>query len=1840
MLKDPPTFITRAFFNTFPFSPKFLQSIAKRTEDDAVLSVRTEDGALIETQASECCLQNERDDTVDDLVRSDFLHEPGILHTLGVRYGMDSIYTYSGQILIAANPHKRLPYIYGPRMMAQYRGVALGELSPHVYAIAEAAYAAMLADEQRQAILISGESGAGKTESAKMVMQYLAHRAGPTVSAVASRGKQSSSSNGTTIGGAVSAPIEEQVLESNPLLEAFGNAKTARNDNSSRFGKFVEIDFDAGGRVTGASIATYLLERSRVVSIRSPERSFHIFYQLCAGADEEMRSELHLHGGATGFQTLSQSDVFELEDVDDAEAFKHTLDAMRIVGLSDTNIKSILRCVAAILHLGNVVFEGSSGDEAVASSTPKATDALNTAAALLGVSSDALLTALTTRAIETRGERIVKTLDAIAAAESRDAFAKSLYSRLFDWLVAAVNRKIGAIGGGGRTSRSIGILDIYGFECFDRNSFEQLCINLANEKLQQAFNAHVFKGEQAEYAEEGIAWSYVDFVDNQDVLDLLEGCVAAGAGARSTSTQQGVFPLIDEACRLPRATHQDLAHALRTRLASHPRFGIPRRDQHAFAVQHYAGEVCYSTDALLDKNRDFVVAEHAGLMSKSAAALLQELFGAEKTLEGSGGSGQFDDQGKRRSAFMLSTVGSRFRRQLGGLMNTLGECQPHFIRCIKPNSASLPGSLAPPYVLEQLRAGGVLEAVRIACAGFPTRKPFLPFAQRFASLLGASKLQELGLPRTSTGFVDWYAASEGQIAEVVKRIMKISGIDGWQMGHTRVFLRAGQLAQLEGSRGRLLAIAAVKVQAAWRALEARRQLARARDAAKRIQKAWRDYVEAKEAARLKREAAAVRVQAAWKRHAARKAYIHHKRTTKAILIQSNWRRYVARSKFLEETEAGRRAAAKAEEDARLAASATTIQSSWRRVLAQRQVAVLRRQAKRVQDLQLERDTLAAERAAMAAALAAAEARATTAEADIAAKAARISTLESEVAELSAEVESSNAKVTAALSASAAGATAVEAAAASRAAELDGAHKRAAAALREEVEVAKRQRSEADERAAVAEGKLAQVQAELDSMRAELARSAVLLEERDGEIAAAKDLADQMKREKEALRASSQAATIAAAAAAATALKQAEDRGAAAAAAASSSAATEIKTLKIQLADAESKALRNSTALRDAQEKSSQLAARVEALSSRTERLEADSHAAADRENALLQELENTRRAAAARVRTPSPLAMAQSPVSTPLRRTIAQELDAAANDIGAASRSGGIPTNESAAAQSASMMALTEAVVFQRLPFVDAWSGFSGTLAIPQAAWLLHRCLLQWARQWRASEVAAAAFHIESSIAAAAIADRGLSCSGYWLAASLATGALLKMRVVGKPDLQQLFKLADSFIGLTDLHVALGGVIAEEIPVNIALLLSEEAKKCARRRSVTGRPALAQMATNGSNTSTSATTSPTICLPSGAAIPVTPSSPADVELAHMGSAERHWRALLGGIANVVEVLRTQGVPAAAVRAVVWATLRYIDGELLNALLLRRDCCSVSAAKALLTGLTAMQDVSSFVGAEWGCEPEEAARALDRSSQAARYLVQGKDDCARKALRNINVLQDLTRQCPSLTLQQVHRLTEHQHDDWLAGTGASMGSQTLVLLEMLRRFMNENRARLGFGGVNQPPTAVATADNAAAPAAEGTTPSRWVPFGEEESAATGTGAGVGSTLPELDEEDLLVDSSAPFAMFRAPFPVTRRLLTEAARSFVVAPGPGTNAANTSSISTPGPRLPNGSLPQLSPSKTTSPASGQGSPAVSAAATQPRSPAPSGLSLLDAIDQRCAKAGIPEALLANPNFSFLN
>lgn len=777
-----------------------------------------------------------------------------ILHTLRVRYELDMIYTYSGQILIAVNPHKPLKHLYGSRMMAQYRGIPFGDLSPHTYAVAEAAYSAMMIDEKRQAILISGESGAGKTESAKMVMQYLAHRSG--------------SKFGDTIGSAT--PIEQQILESNPLLEAFGNAKTVRNDNSSRFGKFVEIDFDRTGRVAGANISTYLLERSRVVSIGSPERSFHIFYQMCYGASDDLKKRLFLFEDISKFRYLGQSSTVKLDGIDDKDGFVATLNAMKVIGLDANEIEAVLRCVAAVLHLGNIGFvtaENAMADEAVVSPDETSIAGLHNAAALLGTTPEKLSGALMKRTISTAGEKIEKRYNVIESEESRDSLAKSLYSKLFDWLVSAVNKKIGSVGGSSRTPLSVGILDIYGFESFDTNSFEQLCINLANEKLQQAFNAHVFKAEQEEYTLEGIDWSYIEFIDNQDVLDLLEGTQLSSITKENLNGKKlGIFPMLDEACRLPRATFQDLAISLRSNLEKHPRFSAPKRNQFSFIVNHYAGEVRYVTDGFLEKNRDFIVEDQEALMRSCDEPLPKDLY-----LEVN------DKDTKKRNAFKLNTIGSTFQKQLNKLSGTLNECQPHFIRCIKPNGNSMPGNLQPAYAMEQLRAGGVLEAVRIACAGYPTRKPFSPFVKRYSVLLSHEDIESSRIATTENGLIDWDALQDHQVSDLAVAIMQKSSLSGWQIGRTKIFLRTGQLAALEGQRGKVISDAVLKIQSYWRSYQARRRFKKTVQSIIMVQSAWRSFSARTEAKRIRMQRAAKTIQCQWRSYQAQKLLVERKR---------------------------------------------------------------------------------------------------------------------------------------------------------------------------------------------------------------------------------------------------------------------------------------------------------------------------------------------------------------------------------------------------------------------------------------------------------------------------------------------------------------------------------------------------------------------------------------------------------------------------------------------------------------------------------------------------------------------------------------------------------------------------------------------------------------------------------------------------------------------------------------------------------------------------------------------------------------------------------------------------
>ncbi|EXB74900.1 Myosin-J heavy chain [Morus notabilis] len=776
---------------------------------------------------------------VDDMTKLTYLNEPGVLYNLQRRYALNDIYTYTGSILIAVNPFTKLPHLYNVHMMEQYKGAPFGELSPHVFAVADASYRAMMNDDRSQSILVSGESGAGKTETTKLIMQYL-----------------------TYVGGRAAGDdrtVEQQVLESNPLLEAFGNARTVRNDNSSRFGKFVEIQFDANGRISGAAIRTYLLERSRVVQITDPERNYHCFYQLCASGRDAEKYEI---GHPSHFHYLNQSKTYELDGVSSAEEYIKTRRAMDIVGISREDQEAIFRTLAGILHLGNIEFSPGKEHDSSVLKDKKSTFHLQLAASLFMCDAELLLATLCTRSIQTREGSIVKALDCNAAVAGRDALAKTVYARLFDWLVDKINRSVGQ----DLNSRvQIGVLDIYGFECFKDNSFEQFCINFANEKLQQHFNEHVFKMEQDEYSKEEINWSYIEFIDNQDVLDLIE-------------------------------------------------------------------KVTYHTDTFLDKNRDYVVVEHCNLLSSSKCPLIAGLFPSlpEESL---------------RSSYKFSSVSSRFKHQLQSLMETLSSTQPHYIRCVKPNSLNRPQKFENLSILHQLRCGGVLEAVRISLAGYPTRKTYSEFVDRFGILA----------PEFMDGSYD-----EKAIAE---KILKKLNLDNFQLGRTKVFLRAGQIGVLDSRRAEVLDSAAKLVQRRLRTFIARRDFISNKAAAFVLQAYCRGCLARKMYIVKREEAAALLIQKRVRRWLLRRAYLqlylaavtiqscirsfatrqrflHGKKHKAATLIQARWRMCKVRSSFRHDQN-----------------SIIAIQCLWRRKLAKRELRKLRKEANEAGALRLAKTKL-------------------------------------------------------------------------------------------------------------------------------------------------------------------------------------------------------------------------------------------------------------------------------------------------------------------------------------------------------------------------------------------------------------------------------------------------------------------------------------------------------------------------------------------------------------------------------------------------------------------------------------------------------------------------------------------------------------------------------------------------------------------------------------------------------------------------------------------------------------------------------------------------------------------
>ncbi|XP_059570663.1 unconventional myosin-Va isoform X4 [Alligator mississippiensis] len=786
----------------------------------------------------------------NDLTALSYLHEPAVLHNLKVRF-IDSklIYTYCGIVLVAINPYEQLP-IYGEDIINAYSGQNMGDMDPHIFAVAEEAYKQMARDERNQSIIVSGESGAGKTVSAKYAMRYFA----------------------TVSGSASDANVEEKVLASNPIMESIGNAKTTRNDNSSRFGKYIEIGFDKRYRIIGANMRTYLLEKSRVVFQAEEERNYHIFYQLCASAALSEFKTLRL-GNANYFHYTKQGGNPVIDGIDDAKEMLNTRQACTLLGISDSYQMGIFQILAGILHLGNVGFTSRDSDSCT---IPPKHEPLTIFCDLMGVEYEEMSHWLCHRKLATATETYIKPISKLQAINARDALAKHIYANLFNWIVNHVNK---ALHSAVKQHSFIGVLDIYGFETFEINSFEQFCINYANEKLQQQFNMHVFKLEQEEYMKEQIPWTLIDFYDNQPCINLIEA-------------KMGILDLLDEECKMPKGSDDSWAQKLyNTHLNKCALFEKPRMSNKAFIIQHFADKVEYQCEGFLEKNKDTVYEEQIKVLKSSKFKLLPELFRDEgKVLSPTSATtsgrtplsrtvvkpaktrpGQASKEHKK-------TVGHQFRNSLHLLMETLNATTPHYVRCIKPNDFKFPFTFDEKRAVQQLRACGVLETIRISAAGFPSRWTYQEFFSRYRVLM---KQKDVLSDRKQT------------CKNVLEKL--ILDKDKYQFGKTKIFFRAGQVAYLEKIRADKLRAACIRIQKTIRGWLMRKKYLRMRKAAITIQRYVRGYQARCYVKFLRRTRAATIIQKFQRMYVVRKRYQRMQAVT--IALQSLLRGYMARNKY-------------------------------------------------------------------------------------------------------------------------------------------------------------------------------------------------------------------------------------------------------------------------------------------------------------------------------------------------------------------------------------------------------------------------------------------------------------------------------------------------------------------------------------------------------------------------------------------------------------------------------------------------------------------------------------------------------------------------------------------------------------------------------------------------------------------------------------------------------------------------------------------------------------------------------------------------------------------------------
>ncbi|CEG38263.1 myosin-like protein [Plasmopara halstedii] len=851
-------------------------------EEDA--SKQPEAGVVRTIDKSLMLLQNEltSEDGCADMVSLNYLHEPAILFNLKHRFLRQIPYTYTGAICIAVNPYSWLD-IYTKELQEQYMERDRNELPPHVYATSAGAFQHMRVFGENQSILVSGESGAGKTETTKILMSHLA-----------SAGSQS-----TTEAQAKEANIIERVLDANPLMESFGNAKTSRNDNSSRFGKFSELQFDPRGQLIGARSRTYLLEKSRVSLQGLGERNYHIFYQLLA-APEDVTTQVKVTGlEAKDFPFIRphEEDLSNGIDVNagmkDAKRFQQTVSCLETMGVSKEDQLSIFKVVAAILHLSRLQFESTPGndDASQLTATPENQHVSEVVSQLLEFDDNQLHTALCTREMTAVADTYEVPLNVSQAEGARTALGVALYSQMFSWLIHRVNMSTSATHA--TVAHKICILDIFGFEIFEKNSFEQLCINYANEKLQQKFTQDVFKSIQQEYEDEGIPWTRIEFADNVNVLTLLEG-------------RFGVLALLNEECMRPKGSDAAFANKLKAHYSDNDRFECPRFARDAFVIKHYAGPVQYDTNGFLIKNTDALQNDLILLIKKSKAPFLKKLFPEEHVgdaMTGIPGTNAITAANelhgrsvmKRKNSIVADTVGTQFKSQLNGLMEDIRRTNVHYIRCIKPNGKKSPLVFNKLRVTEQLRCAGVVEAVRISRMAFPNRVMQTMFLERFRGVALTATTNALAV---LTATENENISNDEKVAAAVRELLTNLMPDKeseYQIGKTRIFFRQGALEGLEELRTRKFNAAAVVLQRyakKWMAMAVFQKIKEAALVAQKVYRGHRAMVQYK-----KQRKAAISVQKYVRRHRARQLLVHMREEYRATQIQNVCKMFVARRKY-------------------------------------------------------------------------------------------------------------------------------------------------------------------------------------------------------------------------------------------------------------------------------------------------------------------------------------------------------------------------------------------------------------------------------------------------------------------------------------------------------------------------------------------------------------------------------------------------------------------------------------------------------------------------------------------------------------------------------------------------------------------------------------------------------------------------------------------------------------------------------------------------------------------------------------------------------------------------------